>query len=69
MRSGNVNPANTTGTFRNAGYGSLWWSSRTAASVSDAYDLYFNITVNPSDIPDHRWGAFPLRCLSTVLGM
>ncbi len=38
-------------------------------TTPSAYNLYFHTTVvTPSDSTD-RYRGFPLRCLSTVLGM
>lgn len=62
MRSGNVNPANTAGTFRNAGIEGQWWSSRAYSSATNAYDLNFNTTVNPSN-SGNRYVGRSLRCL------
>lgn len=46
-----------------------FWSSRGGAAT-DAYVLYFDATiVNPSNGPNNHYVGFPLRCLSTVLGM
>jgi len=52
------------------------WSSRGSstrydgAAVPSAYPLFFTATsVNPSGGSRERYLAFPLRCLSTVLGM
>ena len=64
------------GTFRAAGVGGYYWSSRAGANnIWDSaglggYYLYFDATgVNPSVGPDYHWYGFPLRCLSTVLDM
>jgi len=74
VRSGYVDLPNTAGTLRYAGLDGYEWSSRGAAYTSStsaaAYYLEFNdSTVYPSGGPDARWVGFPLRCLSTVLGM
>jgi len=76
VRSGYVNPSNSAGTFRDAGSGGFWWSSRGASTRYDgvttpsAYRLHFGVTgVSTSNGPHNRYIAFPLRCLSTVLGM
>jgi len=51
------------------------WSSRASSTTASgvtapsAYYLGFNIVVNASNGPYERYIAFPLRCLSTVLGM
>ena len=51
------------------GYHGLFWSSRSDSTTANAYNLYFLASnVNPSNSTD-RWRGFPLRCLSTVLGM
>lgn len=62
MRSGYVNPANTAGTFRNAGLNGNWWSSRAYSSTTNAYDLNINTGVNPSN-NSNRYAGFSLRCL------
>ena len=72
VRSGLLYPAD--GKSWHAGIAGYWWSSRAAAYTSStsatAYSLGFNAsTVYPSHGPYTRWGGFPLRCLSTVLGM
>ena len=69
VRSGAVVLAYTAGTFRSAGVGGDWWSSRGDAATN-AYNIHFSATgVLPSSGPNSRWHGFPLRCLSTVLGM
>ncbi len=69
VRSGYVHLPNTAGTLRHAGLHGDWWSSRGDAATG-AYHLNFTATgVSPSFGPDNRWHGFPLRCLSTVLGM
>lgn len=68
--SGYVFLPNTAGTFRNAGLYGLDWSSRSYSTADLAYYLRFGATgVLPSRGPYERWHSFPLRCLSTVLGM
>lgn len=62
MRSGNVNPANTAGTFRNAGNNGNWWSSRAYSSATHAYNLNVYTEVNPSN-NSNRYAGFSLRCL------
>ena len=70
MRSGYFHLLVTTGTFGGAGVESLWWSSRAYSDANHIYDLWFNGTdVIPSRGPSARYHGFPLRCLSTVLGM
>ncbi len=76
VRSGLLNIINTTGTFRSVGEGGHEWSSRgstkdaNGANVSSAYNFHFYATgIGSSFGPWIRWYAFPLRCLSTVLGM
>ena len=60
------------GTFYLAGAYGIYWSSRSAAYTSSTIStaLYFEFysKVSPSTGPYARWIAFPLRCLSTVLG-
>lgn len=68
MRSGHVNPANTAGTFRNAGINGQYWSSRMANNIwssagAGGYDLNVYTEVNPSWGPDARYIGFSLRCL------
>ncbi len=74
MRSGVLSPNN--GKFWTAGLEGHWWSSygtdirHDDAVVLSGYYMSFNsMGVNPSRGPDYRFYAFPLRCLSTVLGM
>ena len=76
VRSGDVELPITTGTFRFAGVGGIYWSSRASSASANgtttpsAYNLNFNATgVYPSNGPYERWLGFPLRCLSTVLDM
>ncbi len=71
VRSGHINPSNSAGTFRSAGYLGYEWSSRTSPSSSTlAYWFEFNATESrPSWGPLNRYNGLPLRCLSTVLGM
>ncbi len=62
------------GIFLDANQSGLWWSSRaaefTSSTLASAYHLLFGPSeVNPSYGPRVRWHGFPLRCLSTVLGM
>ena len=66
VRSGVVHPANSAGTFRNAGLNGNWWSSRAYSSTTHAYHLHFNTSVDASH-DSHRYAGFPLRCLSTVI--
>ena len=70
VRSGWILLPTTAGTFRFAGALSVWWSSRAYSSTTYAYDLYLQTTgvVSPS-YDSNRYDGFPLRCLSTVLGM
>jgi len=70
VRSGFVDLPNTDGTLRYTGTNSDYWSSRSYLTPIFAY--YFDN--NPDGVyssggPNNRWYAFPLRCLSTVLGM
>ena len=76
VRSGDVELPITTGTFRFAGVGGIYWSSRASSAGANgtttpsAYNINFNATgVYPSNGPYERWLGFPLRCLSTVLDM
>ena len=69
VRSGDIFLPNTTGTLRSAGIHGYWWSSRGDAATN-AYSLHFNASgVYQSNGPLNRYIGFPLRCLSTVLGM
>lgn len=65
VRSGHVNPANTAGTFRNAGNIGYEWSSRTSpTSATLAYWFEFTATESrPSYGPNNRYNGLPLRCL------
>ena len=75
MRSGGIRLIGVDGaTFWRAGWNGYDWSSRGSStsasgnSVPSVYRLQLNDDgVYPSNGPDHRWYAFPLRCLSTVL--
>ncbi len=76
MRSGDIYLPNATGTFRGAGEWGYDWSSRASsmrydgADIPSAYFIDFGPSVvRPSYGPYIRYNAFPLRCLSTVLGM
>lgn len=71
VRSGAFFLANAASTFRYAGHGSAWWSSRTSpTSATLAYWFEINNTGSrPSWGPYDRWYGYSLRCLSTVLGM
>ncbi len=76
VRSGRLNLAVSAGTLGYAGIFGYDWSSRASstrydgAAIPSAYALGFNAsTVYPSDGPRERWHGYPLRCLSTVLGM
>jgi len=75
VRSGYILLIIDAGTLRHNSYHGHYWSSRGSSMRSDgvttpsAYNLYFHTTVvTPSDSTD-RYRGFPLRCLSTVLGM
>ena len=68
VRSGYIELPSTAGTLRNAGLNADYWSSRGSAAAN-AYGLGFATAVYPSNGPNNRWYGFPLRCLSTVLGM
>ena len=68
VRSGYIDLTITAGTLRAAGYGGVWWSSRTYSSADRAYDFYFTTVIYPSNISG-RYCGFSLRCLSTVLDM
>ncbi len=57
------------GTFRGAGHYANGWSSHSGNITSNAYYLEIFTAVEPSLGPNQRWFGFPLRCLSTVLGM
>ncbi len=70
MRSGDISPQNTAGTFKDVGLGGCSWSSYastyTSSITATAYTLAFS-TVSASSGERSRWYGFPLRCLSTVL--
>jgi len=74
VRSGGLAP--DAGKSWNPGQDGYDWSSRASstrydgAAIPSAYYLGFNATgVYPSSGPFNRYLGFPLRCLSTVLGM
>ncbi len=71
MRSGYISLAGTNGAiFRFVGQWGYDRSSRGSDAATHAYILHFGGTeVNSSAGPYSRYHAFPLRCLSTVLGM
>ncbi len=76
MRSGHIALTHIDSTFRTVGLVGYAWSSYATSVLANGtvvpsgYRLYFHGTgVNPSGGPDHRAFGFPLRCLSTVLGM
>ncbi len=60
---------NASGTLRSVGLYGQSWSSRAYSANSRAYhNEYGDENLDPSNL-DIRADAFPLRCLSTVLGM
>ncbi len=71
VRSGGIYLTNSSGATAHAGrmanYGSFWSSRGDAAT--HAYDLDFITTSVSPSAGSIRWYGFPLRCLSTVLGM
>ena len=69
VRSGHFNLTISAGTFRYAGREGGWWSSRSDSITANAYLLYFNASYVYPSPSDARWRGYPLRCLSTVLGM
>jgi len=75
VRSGRIFLAVSTDAFGSAGYEGNWWSLRGTDNVWGSAGLggyYLGFTASaviPSAGPAPRWVAFPLRCLSTVLGM
>ena len=69
MRSGDIYLTVSAGTFRYAGQWAFNWPSRSSASSAHAYNLGFNMSLVYSSYENNRYYAFPLRCLSTVLGM
>ncbi len=70
VRSGYITLPIAAGTFRDAGIADLYWSSRSYSMSTRAYNLLFNANEVNSLRNDYaRWYAFPLRCLSTVLGI
>ena len=66
---------NTTTNFRWSGQNGYNWSSRGSnknaanEAILSGYYLAFGIIVEPSRGPYERSVGYPLRCLSTVLGM
>ena len=67
VRSGHLYVANVPGTLRYTAAGGVYWSSRGDANTT-AYFLALYSALNASDY-NSRYLGFPLRCLSTVLGM
>ncbi len=67
VRSGNIRVSIRTGTFRYASNFGEFWSSRGASVTNAHYFEFTDITMRQADAA--REHAFPLRCLSTVLGM
>jgi len=67
---GGIYLPNAAGTFGYAGAEGVWWSSRAYSTATNAYELYLQTSgaVAPSN-NSNRYNGFPLRCLSTVLGM
>ncbi len=68
MRSGHFNLTISNGVLRHVSYYGYDWSSSTYSAVTRAYNLDIGTEVNVSG-PGARYSGFPLRCLSTVLGM
>lgn len=71
VRGGYIDPAD--GKFWHAALSGTWWSSRAvlyaSSSLANTYRLDFNdMRVDTSSGPNNRSNAFPLRCLSAVLG-
>ena len=69
VRSGRFTITHSAGVLRLAGEEGRVWSKRAYSAATQARNLaihaeYFNLGA-----VDDRWYAFPLRCLSTVLGM
>ncbi len=61
LRSGDIELHVSAGTFRNAGWLAVDWSSR-AAAAAGAYRLVVYSTVYPSgDTTNNRYNGFPLR--------
>ena len=69
MRSGYLNVEHTVGSLRHAGSNSGNWSSWGVGEINAYYLAFYADGVGPSHGPNARYHAFPLRCLSTVLGM
>ncbi len=67
MRSGYFNVSGSA--LGNAGSRGYDWLSRSYSDTTRSYGLHFDVAnVGPSNLSP-RYFAFPLRCLSTVLGM
>ncbi len=74
MRSGRIFLTGVDGVLEYTTVRGYGWSSRSAtyASSISAGAYYLRVepaVVIPSNGPYDRYNAFPLRCLSTVLGM
>ncbi len=69
MRSGRIDLTVSAGTLGYSGLAADYWSSRTLSTVTTAYFLGFGATTILPSNTNNRYNAFPLRCLSTVLGM
>jgi len=69
VRSGRFTITQSAGALRLVGEEGRIWTQRAYSTTTHARNLaihaeYFNLNA-----VDDRWYAFPLRCLSTVLGM
>ncbi len=76
MRSGYIYLTDDNGTLVGISHDGHWWSLRGSstnasgnANPSAYYLLLGSTDIYPSAGPLNRYAAFPLRCLSTVLGM
>ena len=76
VRSGRIALTVAADTFGYAGIGGYYWSSRSSdmrydgVAIPSGYNFRFYTTgAGSSGGPDPRSFGFPLRCLSTVLGM
>lgn len=68
LRSGDIELHVAAGTFRNAGWLAVDWSSR-AADAAGAYRLVVYSTVYPSgDTTNNRYNGFPLRWIIACRG-
>ncbi len=69
VRSGFIHLALSAGTLRDTGISGQWWASQSYSTDIRSYYLGFGTNVVYASGNGNRYYGFPLRCLSTVLGM